>query len=234
MKINWLYDEMKHSGVDYSSHEQVKFYDERHQKFRDYRKGAEGIIKSLNLKPEDVVIDIGAGTGAFAINAASYCRTIYAVDVSKAMLDYTRQKAEAAGIDNIVFCHGGFLTYQHEVEPADAMVCTGVLHHLPDFWKLIGLRRASQMLKPGGKLHLFDVVFRGNMVDYVQRFDQWVGNMEENVGSDFVSEVESHIRDEYSTFDWVMERILEQAGFKIDSANYTENFGATYQCTNQS
>ncbi len=231
LKRNWQYDEMKHSGVDYSDPALVEEYDTKHQKFRDYKKGTETIIQILRISTESTIIDMGAGTGAFALNAAGYCKTIYAVDVSKAMLDYIRRKAEQAGIRNIIPCHGGFLTYNHLAEPADIMVCTGVLHHLPDFWKLIGLKRVAGMLKPKGKLFLFDVVFTGNMDNYDDRFDEWVLSIAKNVGEDFASELEAHIRDEYSTFDWIMEGILERSGFHIENTQYTDGFGANYICT---
>jgi ubiquinone/menaquinone biosynthesis C-methylase UbiE len=226
----WQYDEMKHAGVDYNSPAQVEAYDINHQKFRNYQKQTEAIIQTLELGLEHTVIDMGAGTGAFALHAARYCKIIYAVDVSKAMLDYARQKAEKAGIKNIVFCHGGFLTYEHRAELVDAMVCVGVLHHIPDFWKLIGLRRALEMLKPGGKLYLFDVVFPANITDYKSRFDDWAQSTAENIGADFAKEVETHIRDEYSTYDWIMEGLLERAGFQIDKIQNTDGFGTIYVC----
>ena len=234
-KPKWYYDEMKHSGVDYSSPAQVKAYDSRHQKLRDYQKNSEAIINLLELTSKHTVIDMGAGTGAFALHAAKHCNKIYAVDVSKAMLDYSRQKAEEAGLTNIVFCHGGFLTYEHGEEPADAMVSVGVLHHLPDFWKLVGLRRAVEMLKTGGRLYLFDIVFPSEIAGYEERFDEWVQSIATKAGLDFASEVETHmethIRDEYSTCDWIMEGLLSRAGFRIDNAQYTDGFGATYICT---
>jgi ubiquinone/menaquinone biosynthesis C-methylase UbiE len=86
-KYNWQYDEMKRSGVDYSNLAQVEVYDRNHQKFRNYQRDTESIIQTLGLGSEHTVIDMGAGTGAFAIHAARFCKTIYAVDVSKAMLD---------------------------------------------------------------------------------------------------------------------------------------------------
>ncbi|MBM3239671.1 class I SAM-dependent methyltransferase [Candidatus Poribacteria bacterium] len=229
----WQYGEMKHAGVDYNSPAQVEAYDINHQKFRNYQKQTEAIIQTLELGLEHTVIDMGAGTGAFALHAARHCKIIYAVDVSKAMLDYSRQKAEKAGIKNIVFCHGGFLTYEHRAEPVDAMVCVGVLHHLPDFWKLIGLRRALEMLKSGGKLYLFDVVFPVNMTDYKKRFDDWIQSTAENIGTDFAKEVETHIRDEYSTYDWIMEGLLKRAGFQIDKIQHTDRFGTIYICTSK-
>jgi len=230
-KHNWQYDEMKHPGVDFSDPAQIEVYDENHQKFRNYQKDTEAIVNILGISHEHTVIDVGAGTGAFALHAARYCRRIYAVNVSTAMLDYTRRKSEKAGIENITFCQGGFLTYDHRAESVDAMVCTGVLHHLPDLWKLIGLRRAVEMLKPGGKLYLFDVAFPHNMTDYENQLDDWVQSTAEEVGSDFASEVETTIRDEFVTYDWVMEGLLRQAGFWIGSAQYTDRFGAKYVCT---
>jgi len=230
-KPKWFYDEMIHSGVDYNDAAQVEVYDSRHRKFRDYKRASEAIIKLLGLTSEHTVIDMGAGTGAFALHAAKHCKRIYAVDVSKVMLDYCRQKAERAGLKNIVFCHGGFLTYEHDAEPADAMVSVAALHHLPDFWKFVGLRRAAEMLRKGGRLFLFDVAFPAEIDDYESRFDNWVKSTAQMVDEELASEVETHIRDEYSTFDWVMEGFLERAGFKIDSAEYANEFRATYICT---
>jgi putative AdoMet-dependent methyltransferase len=230
-KARWFYDEMKHSGVDYNDLAQVRAFDERHQKFRDYEKASQAIIDRLGLGPGDTVIDIGAGTGAFALHAARTCKTVYAVDVSQAMLDYARQKAEQAGLKNVVFCHGGFLTYEHAGKPADALVSVAVLHHLPDFWKLVGLSQANEMLKPGGRLYLFDVVFPSDIAGYEARFDDWIDSFSRDVGPDFAVEVETHIRDEHSTYAWIMEGLLERAGFRIDSAEYADGFGATYICT---
>ncbi len=232
-KANWTYDEMKHSGVDYNNLAQVQAYDEKHRKFRDYEKASQAIVSHLGLGPGDTVIDMGAGTGAFTLYAARTCKTVYAVDVSQAMLDYAGQKADKAGLKNIFFCHGGFLTYEHAAEPADALVSVAVLHHLPDFWKLVGLRRANEMLKPGGRLYLFDVVFPSDLTGYEARFDDWIASFARDVGPDFAVEAETHIRDEHSTYAWIMEGLLERAGFCIDSAEYADGFGATYICTKQ-
>ena len=229
VKPKWFYDEYKNSGVDYTNPEQVAVYDKRHQRFRDYKQFAEAIIDRLNLGPKATVIDLGSGTGAFVLNASSLDK-VYAVDVSEAMLAYTRQKAEQAGISNVVFCKGGFLTYEHPDAPVDAVVSSAALHHLPDMWKWAGLLNVSKMLKVGGKFYLFDVVFP-TAADYASYYEDWVSTFTEKVGMEFADEVETHIRNEYSTFDWIMEGLLRRAGFHIDSADYTDGFGATYLCT---
>jgi len=227
----WFYNEIQHSGVDYSDPAQVAVYDERHEKFRDYEKATEAVLQRLALGPEHTVIDMGAGTGAFALHVARRCKWVYAVDISQAMLDYARQKAERAALNNISFCHGGFLTYEHTAEPVDAIISAAALHHLPDFWKQVALRRLTAMLKPGGKFYLFDIVFPGDLDGYEACFDAWEKDIREKTNVEFAAEVATHIRDEHSTFDWIMESLLERAGFRIDTAEYGEGFGATYICT---
>jgi ubiquinone/menaquinone biosynthesis C-methylase UbiE len=226
----WTYDEMKQTGVDYSSVEQVQRYDDVHQKFRDYEKDSDAIIKLLGLDSKSTVIDMGAGTGAFTLHAAKHCRKVYAVDVSPAMLERCRKKGEEIGLSNVLYCHGGFLTYNHEAEPADAMVSIAALHHLPDFWKLAGLTRAAEMLKAGGRFFLFDIVFPSAAEDMGGRLDAWVRSTALQSGPELAAEAEIHIREEYSTYGWVMEGLLKRAGFEIESAEYGDGFQATYVC----
>ncbi|MHC4439000.1 MAG: hypothetical protein ACYS3S_16700 [Planctomycetota bacterium] len=87
------------------------------------------------------------------------------------------------------------------------------------------------MLKTGGRLYLFDVVFSFNIDDYESRLNQWIKSTAERIGSAFAEEVEIHIREEYSTFDWIMEGLLKQAGFAIETVNYKYDLMAAYLCT---
>ena len=226
----WTYNEMKQTGVDYSNVEQVQRYDDMHQRFRDYEKDSDAIIKLLELDSNSTVIDMGAGTDAFALHAAKHCRKIYAVDVSSAMLERFRKKGEEMRLSNVLYCHGGFLTYEHRAEPADAMVSIAVLHHLPDFWKLIGLVRAAEMLKVGGRFFLFDIVFPSEATDLEDQINAWIRLVSEQSGPELAAEAEIHIREEYSTYDWIMEGMLGRAGFEIENAEYGDGLQATYVC----
>ena len=228
----WLYNETKHVGVDYGSLEQAHRYDEMHQSFRDYEGNTKTIINHLGLGKDSTVIDIGTGTGAFAIHAAKYCKHVYAVDISEAMLERCKAKAERANLKNISCCVGGFLTYKHDSEPADAAVSLIALHHLPDFWKLVGLKRVSNMLKDQGRLLLFDILFPSELEDLDIQLNNWIESITQRAGHQLAAETEMHIRDEYSTYDWVMEGLLQHAGFRIDNSEYS-GFQATYLCTKQ-
>lgn len=227
----WQYDEMKPCGVDFTDIEEVLAYDVMHKKFRDYAVMSDEIIRRLYLGPESIVIDIGSGTGAFALHAAKKCRAIYAVDISAHMLEYCRQQAIREGISNIHFRHGGLLTYEHTSEPADAIVCVAVLHHLPDFWKQAALKRSHAMLKPGGRLFLFDIVFPPWDGSSAAKIDEMIKGFEVMADSRMAEEAVIHIRDEFSTYDWIMEGILKRSGYRIDEADYRRGFQATYICT---
>ena len=230
-KPTWTWDEKISTGVNYGAVEEARRYDEMHQRFRDYEKGAETIITRLGLGPESTVIDMGAGTGAFAVHAANYCKQIYAVDVSEAMLEVCQSKLTQAGLENVVCRVGGFLSYEHQDEPVEAMVSMAVLHHLPDHWKQVGLNRAAQMIKPGGQLFLFDIVFPSDPRNLAEDLDAWLGSIRHSAGDELAEEAEIHVREEFSTYDWIMEGLLERAGFRIDEAKYDPGFQTTYICT---
>jgi putative AdoMet-dependent methyltransferase len=227
----WQYNEMKPCGVNFNSIGRAWLYDKSHQRFRDYKAESEEIIALLGLDANRTVIDMGCGTGAFTIHAAKYYRKVYAVDVSKAMLRRARSKARKVKLNNIEFHHSGFLTYEHEAEPADAIVSSHVLHHLPDFWKLIGLRRMAQMLKTDGKLYLFDVVFSFDIESYESCIEEFIRSMTNRLGLQSRDAIKTHLRQEYSTCDWAMEGLLERAGFQIESGDYKDGFFAAYLCT---
>ncbi len=230
---SWQYDERVKAGVDYNDEAVAAEYDKQHGRFRDFEKDARAVMQLLDLKAEHTVIDLGCGTGAFVIPAARLCRKVYAVDISQSMLDRCAEKARIAGLDNIETYCAGFLSYEHKGEPVDAVVSVAALHHLPDFWKAVALKRIYDMLKPGGKLYLFDVIFTFPIESYRGEFDSWVKGMRERGGHVMAEEIIIHIRDEYSTFDWVIEGMLGRAGFKTEQKRSDFPYTLTYVSSKQ-
>ncbi len=225
----WQYNEMQQVGADYTDEAQVEAYDQRMQRLRDVNEETEAIIKSINLKKNEIILEIGTGTGSFAIEAAQHCKRVIAIDVSQKMLEFAKQKAQMNRITNIEFNHAGFLTYGHAGEPFDAVVSQLALHHLPDFWKMIALKRIHQLLKNGGTFYLVDVVFSFPIEEYNHKIDNWIDTMKEKVGVDFAKEAEMHIKEEFSTFDWIIEKMLHKSGFKFD-IRHKDDFFAVYCC----
>jgi hypothetical protein len=88
------------------------------------------------------------------------------------------------------------------------------------------------MLKPGGRMLLFDVVFPFGAKGHRAAFEKWISSTEGTLGKEFARETIIHIRDEYSTCDWILEGILERSGFSIDDKKTLEELpGTTYVCT---
>ncbi len=227
----WQYNEMQQVGTDYTDERRVKEYDLQMQKLRDVKKETEDIIKVINLNSGHSVLEIGTGTGSFAIEAARHCTKVFAVDISPGMLEFAKHKARIQGVDNIEFHNAGFLTYVHHGEPLDAVVSQLALHHLPDFWKMIALRRVFEMLKDGGKFYLKDTVYSFEVGSYEFFFNNLLKMVKGTAGEELASDFEISIREEYLTLGWIMEGMLQRAGFHIDSVEYSEGFMAVYVCT---
>jgi len=93
----WQYDEMQQIGKDYGNVAEVEAYDLRHNQLRNIQKESQFILDRLAVRKEQVILDFGAGTGTFAIKAAKRCSKVYAVDVSRVMLDYAERRPIPTG-----------------------------------------------------------------------------------------------------------------------------------------
>ena len=213
----WYYDDMRQVGVDFEDDDQVASYDERQQATAadDNR-----LLDELGLSPDQVFVDIGCGTGILLVEAARRCRRAHGVDVSARMLAHAKNRAADEGIDNITFHHAGFLSLDLDDASVDLVTSKYALHHLPDFWKGLALERLYRALKPGGRLFLRDVVFSASPAEFPSVADAWTAWMQANTGY-AADEIAGHIRDEHSTYAWIMEGLIRTAGFRLVEATYS-------------
>lgn len=225
---SWYYNEYRQIGTDYASTHEVEKYDARMRSFRDINGEIETIIAMTNLSIDNVLLEFGCGTGELLVNAAPKCKLVYGLDISPVMLEYAQQKINTLALKNIKLFHAGFLTYRHKDEPVDIAVSQLALHHLPDFWKAIALNQVYKLLKPGGYFFLRDVVYPSG-VDYHYHLDKWITTVRSDVGENMAEDIIKHIRDEYSTMDWIMEGLLKRCGFTVEQKS-EDGFLATYLC----
>jgi putative AdoMet-dependent methyltransferase len=213
-------------GVDFEDAAAVEAYDSN-QRTSDAEDLA--LLDQLSIDADHVVIDIGCGTGAFAAAAAGRCKRVYAVDVSARMLAFARQRAASRNLGNIEFRRGGFLSYVHDGPPADILVTKYAFHHLPDFWKGAALVRMNEMLRPGGKLFISDVVFSFPLLEHRREIDAWIARTAKPAGEGFTAaDFATHVRDEHSTYDWIIEGLIERAGFRIERRRRWDAIYADY------
>jgi SAM-dependent methyltransferase len=219
-----LLDERAHAGRENLDPVHVSRYDRK----EDANAAREvELLKQLGLDHLSVVVDLGAGTGQFTRAVAPECARVIAVDVSPVMLDRLRRTTDASNVE--VF-PSGFLTYEHHGPPADFVYSRYALHHLPDFWKAVALTRIHHVLKPGGVLRLSDVVYNFEPAEIRQRVEAWCATAGTDVEEEWSrAELEEHVRDEHSTFTWLLEPMLDRCGFDVETAAYSpDGFVADY------
>jgi ubiquinone/menaquinone biosynthesis C-methylase UbiE len=229
MEKTWYRDEFNHTGADFTSPEAVRNYDLRMGKIRDADREAAMARIALGLTNKDTLADIGSGTGAYTLRLAPHCAKVYAVDISRGMLEYTSERAEELGLDNIEFHQGGFLSWKPPAERVNKAVSSMALHHLPDFWKLIALQRVRSWLAPGGVFYLRDIAYSFSPEDYSEALDLWVQSVAA-AGDQMRTNVENHIRNEFSTTACLLEHMLDEAGFDVVESDTSDPFLASFVC----
>lgn len=216
---DWYYNERNRMGIGpavasiYDSHDDA-----------DLR--ARAALKMLGVQHGWRIADIGCGNGVLATEAALMGAEVDAIDISPAMLAlaeiYARDRKAPVRTQS-----AGLLSFAYRPESYDLIVSEFTLHHLPDFWKAVAMSRIFRALKPGATFYLRDIVY-ASMPDAIERdVEQWADYHIKN--HDFSHEsVVTHMRDEYSTFGWVMERMLTDVGFTQISADYHAPMHGTY------
>lgn len=222
-----MFAEFSPVGVDLSSVEAVENYD-RNQGTNAAQDQL--LLDRLEVGPGTCLVDLACGTGSFVVEAARRGAQAYAVDVSEQMLAFTGRRAEAAGV-SVSLQHAGFLTYEHAGPPADVVTTKSALHQLPDFWKQAALLKVADFLKPGGLFYLWDVIFTFPPAEYAQQLRQFVDDFGRTDGQGFSrADFEAHIRDEFSTYAWILKGLLDRAGFDIVSSEFPRPTHGEFVC----
>lgn len=122
---------------------------------RAYR---EKTLEVAALETGESVLDVGCGTGTLAIAAkrrVGSAGKVYGIDASPEMIARARKKAakaasdvnfENAFVEDLPFANASF----------DVVLCTTMLHHLPEKARRQCLSEVGRVLKPGGRFLAVD------------------------------------------------------------------------------
>jgi ubiquinone/menaquinone biosynthesis C-methylase UbiE len=117
------------------------------------------IVELAGPRPDDRVVDLGAGTGLLALELAPRVRELIAVDISERMLERLDVAAVADGVHNVRTVVGDLRRLPLDDESATLAVSNYAFHHLDDAGKELALAEARRILRPGGRLVICDMMF---------------------------------------------------------------------------
>jgi ArsR family transcriptional regulator len=112
------------------------------------------ILKSVDGRVVDLLIDLGTGTGRMLELLHDHYRRAVGIDASREMIAVARAKLTAANISNAQVRLGDIAELDGTAGLADLVVLHQVLHYFDDPGR--ALLQARQTLKPGGEMLIVD------------------------------------------------------------------------------
>lgn len=139
-------------------HWNAGLYDDKHGFVAEYGKG---LLEFVPQDPQQVILDLGCGTGTLTSELATRAGEVIGLDASPDMVKAARER-----FPEITFITGDALDLPFE-NRFDVVFSNAVFHWLPDHERLLkNIRRA---LKPGGRL-VCEFGARGNVAAIEQAF----------------------------------------------------------------
>lgn len=154
-RLGYLQRDMNsHRELDLEYHARIaRVYDYITNEPREYPN--ELLFRPIDrlIRPCDLMLDLGCGTGQMIFRYKDFASRIVAVDHSPEMIRAAKRKAREAGLADITFVEqdlDAFLKLNGNLK-ADLVTCVGVLHHLdnagggPEYYS-----PASHTARPSG------------------------------------------------------------------------------------
>jgi len=114
------------------------------------------VVDSMNLASDDVVADIGAGTGYFTFRMAPRVPNgrVFAVDIQPEMLEIMRDRMQTEGIENVALVRGSVTDPSLPADSIDAALMVDAYHEFSHPREMMD--HLVDALTPGGRVYLVE------------------------------------------------------------------------------
>jgi len=115
------------------------------------------LIEQANIASGQRILDIGCGTGSFAVLLKRQCADVEVIglDPDPKALRRAKTKSERTGV-SVRFDQGFADELRYESKSFDRVFSSLMFHHLDEQTQQKTLREVLRVLKPGGSFHLLD------------------------------------------------------------------------------
>lgn len=87
----------------------------------------------------------------------------------------------------------------------------------------MALNKIADMLRPGGLFYLWDAMWSFPPQELGGQLPAWIDAAARPAGQGFTREMfETHVREEFSTFAWILEGMIERAGLTVVESNFPQ------------
>ncbi len=123
---------------------------------------AKRIAAAASVRPSDVVLEIGCGTGRVGVHLAPLCARWIGADVSSGMLRHAGRAM--AHLRNATFVEiSGYSLAPVASESVDVVYCTGVFMHLDEWERFSYVEETFRLLRPGGRVYVDNINLLGDV-----------------------------------------------------------------------
>ena len=102
------------------------------------------ILQELDITSEDLILEIGTGSGYLTACLAKLGRHVDTVDINEELTERAEKNVRALGIDNVIFTAGDASKDWNQKRNYDVIVISAAMNNIPESYK--------NMLKPNGRM----------------------------------------------------------------------------------